>query len=84
MRHIDLGVLIFLWAVAAALAAVAVNGGLEHIETTIRSQPTCFPPYFQMEVGSRALSAPTDRCNGAQRWIDNPRLFDLFDFGGEQ
>lgn len=59
MHKVELGVLIFLWAIAVALAAVLVIGGLKDIRSTIRSQPMCFPPYILSGVGSSADKAPT-------------------------
>lgn len=80
MHKVELGVLVFLWAIAVALAAVLVIGGLKDIRATIRSQPMCFPPYTLQGVSRSAYEAPTWSLLGSRWRGENPCLPE----GGEQ
>lgn len=83
MRQSEIAVLIFLWAIAVAVAAVMVVGGLKQIDRTIKSQPTCFPPYVQMNAGFCTQRVPTGRESPRdQRWSEKPRLPWSFDQRG--
>lgn len=62
MRKVELSVVIFLWAIAVAISATLVVGGMKQIDKTIRSQPICFPPYIQKrDIRSCVPSTPTVR-----------------------